>query len=119
MEAHGWWTARSWSSCHCRKASGLVNLGSNGILALSAALPTTYQNFQVKGRDAHVVEWPAGAAASLEHLAAFSKQVAAAGLPDGLAHLFWSTERFVTIAFTPEELYDQTPGPKAGLAVGA
>lgn len=97
----------------------LANVASNGSVALSAAIPTTYRTFQVKGRDARVVDWPDGAAASVEHLEAFTREVVAGGYHEALARHFWSHERFVTIVFTPDELYDQTPGPKAGLAVGA
>ena len=96
----------------------LANIASNGSVALSAAIPTTYRTLQVKGRDAQVIDWPDGAAASLEHLDAFSKEVVVGGFHEALARHFWSSERFVSIAFTPDELYDQTPGPRAGLAVG-
>ena len=67
----------------------LANLESTGAIALTAARPTTYRTLQVKGRDARLVDWPEQEQVVLAHRAA------------------------------PDEIFDQTPGPSAGLTLVA
>ena len=93
------------------------NLENNPVVALSLALPTTYRTLQVKGRDVHRIDWPGHEALAHEHGAAFRDQVIAVGIPEELASSFLSLNRFETFAFTPIEIYEQTPGPAAGLPV--
>jgi hypothetical protein len=96
-------------------ARTLANLESTGVIALTAVLPTTYRTLQVKGREARRVEWPELDQIVISHRAAFVEEVLAIGLARENAPVMWST-RFVAIAFTPDEIFDQTPGPSAGLA---
>jgi hypothetical protein len=93
------------------------NLETNPVIALSVVLPTTYRNLQVKGRDVHAIEWPGHEVIARAHGAAFREQVIAVGVRAELAGNFLSLNRFVTFAFTPSEIYEQTPGPAAGLRV--
>lgn len=92
----------------------LANLGENGLIALTCVLPSTYRTLQVKGRDARRIEWPEQEAIAAAHRPAFSAEVVPLGLPPTIGACLWSDE-FVTIAFTPLEVFDQTPGPMAGL----
>lgn len=96
-------------------ARTLANIESTGVVALTAVLPTTYRTLQVKGHDARRIDWPELEQVALAHRAAFVEQVIAVGLARENAPVMWST-RFVAVAFTPGEIFDQTPGPSAGLA---
>jgi hypothetical protein len=52
-------------------------------------------------------------AAAERHAAAFAAEVVQLGvLPEQATH-FWSRS-FVAVTFTPEALFEQTPGPGAG-----
>jgi hypothetical protein len=93
------------------------NLENNPVIALSVVLPTTYRTLQLKGRDAHRIEWPGHEAIARAHGAAFRDQVIAVGVHPEFASSFLSLNRFETFAFTPTEIYEQTPGPSAGLPV--
>jgi hypothetical protein len=96
----------------------LANLDDNGVIALTGARPTNYRTLQVKGHGAHRITWPEMDALVVRHRAAFVEEVCAVGLAREAANVMWST-RFVAIAFVPDVLFDQTPGPAAGLALGA
>lgn len=93
------------------------NLENNPVVALSVVLPTTYRTLQLKGRDVHRIEWPGHEALARAHGAAFRDQVIAVGVRLEFASSFLSLNRFETFAFTPSEIYEQTPGPAAGLPV--
>ena len=95
------------------------NLEASRLIALSAVLPTTYKTLQIKGRDAHPLPWPEHEELARGHAAAFAEQVIAVGIPRELANSFFSHNRYATFAFTPSEIYDQTPGPTSGLPLGA
>lgn len=95
----------------------LWNLESTSVVALSVVLPTTYRNLQVKGRDTHTIDWPEHEAIARGHADAFAEQVMAVGIAPEHADSFFSHSRYATFAFTPLEIYDQTPGPTSGLPV--
>lgn len=93
------------------------NLETTPVVALSLVLPTTYRTLQVKGNDAHRVDWPDHETIARQHADNFIEEVVAVGIPRELADSFFSHRRYVTIAFTPLEMFDQTPGPASGLRV--
>ena len=95
----------------------LWNLETTPLAALSVVLPTTYRTLQVKGRDTRVIDWPGHEAIARTHADRFVEQVVAVGVPPEIADSFFSHGRYTTVAFTPLEIYDQTPGPTAGLPV--
>jgi hypothetical protein len=94
----------------------LANIERTGVIALSAALPTNYSTLQLKGSDGARVAWPEQARVSQEHRTRFIESLVAIGWPSDYAAAFWSSE-FEAVAFTPDEVFDQTPGPGAGLPV--
>ena len=96
----------------------VADIESTGMIALTGARPTTYRTLQVKGRDARRVVWPELEEVVLAHRAAFVAEVVGIGLPRDLAPAMWSS-RFVAVGFTPEEIFDQTPGPSAGRSLVA
>jgi hypothetical protein len=93
----------------------LWNLEVSSLVALSAVLPTTYRTLQVKGTDARPLDWPGHEDIARAHMAAFTAEVIAVGVAHELAGGFCSHNRYATIAFTPSEIYEQTPGPTSGL----
>ena len=91
------------------------NLEASPMVALSVVLPTTYRNLQVKGNDAHAIDWPGHETIARAHGDAFAEQVVAVGISREFADSFFSHSRYATFAFTPQSIYDQTPGPTSGL----
>ena len=91
----------------------LANVADNHDIALTAAHPTSYRSFQIKGRDAALTIWPNMQAAAERHVAGFSGEVVQLGLPLERARHFWS-RMFVAVIFTPDSLFEQTPGRSAG-----
>jgi len=95
----------------------LANVRRTGVVALSAALPTTYSTVQLKGTDAQCVEWPEREAAVAEHRQRFGAILDQIGMGAPLAFELYSDGEYEAIVFTPSEFYDQTPGPSAGLSL--
>ena len=98
----------------------LENLEENAQIAVSFSLPTSYKTIQLKG---HCIETgePSGAdlRAVEQHRNAFCSLNEGIGVPRHLLDSFWRAEleispALVAIRFHPEDVYDQTPGPKAG-----
>ena len=71
---------------------------------------------QLKGSDARRVVWPEQEQATRLHRQRFADMMKKVGLPEEHAHVMWSST-YVAVAFTPTVIYDQTPGPTAGLAL--
>ena len=102
-------------------AKTLDNLASNGRIALSCALPTNVKSVQLKGTCIATTE-PDGAdlAAVEEHRNKFAARNERIGVPPHLVEILWRRELetspvLVKIRFVPEQTFDQTPGPDAGL----
>ena len=91
------------------------NLETTRVVALSASLPTTYRSMQVKGDDARAVVWPEQVEVARLHLAALRQELLQVGMPLEVSSAIISQHRFSTFAFTPLELFEQTPGPQSGL----
>lgn len=96
--------------------AAFVNLAQNGVIALSVVQPTTYVTLQIKGCDARAIEWPQMHEVARQHLREFERELELVGIKDFAARA-WSHHSFQAIAFTPEEMFDQTPGPHAGRPV--
>jgi hypothetical protein len=96
----------------------LYNIQLTSVLALSAAQPTNYRTLQLKGCDAAHVDWPEMAQVTREHRVHFVAALLQIGLPESYSAAFWSDE-FQAIAFTVREIFNQTPGPDAGLLVAS
>jgi hypothetical protein len=94
----------------------LANIDGTGVIALSAALPSSYRTVQLKGRDAQRVEWPEMNEQAALHRARFEAVLREMGTQQHVAQLLWSRE-YQAIAFTVDAMFDQTPGPGAGLAL--
>jgi len=94
----------------------LGNITDNQHIALTAAHPTSYRSFQIKGSDAEPAIWPDMQVAAERHVAGFAAEVAQLGVPLEAARHLWS-RLFVAVIFTPDALFEQTPGPGAGRRV--
>jgi hypothetical protein len=97
-------------------ARALLDIDHTGVIALSAALPIDYRTVQFKGSDARRADWPELARAVAQHRTRFVAGLLAIGLPEAYAMHLWSSE-CVGVVFTASELFDQTPGPHAGLSL--
>jgi hypothetical protein len=95
----------------------LANLMSNGQFAATFSLPTTYRSIQIKGTMREIGE-PTAAALdrAAEHLAAFLDQAAQVGIPPALGRNL-AEQPFIAVTIALRELYDQTPGARAGTAL--
>jgi hypothetical protein len=120
----GWGPELSADGCEleiCLSASPdsktLANLTSNGDFAATFSLPTTYRSIQIKGTARELGE-PSAAALdrAAEHLSAFVEQAAQVGIPPALGRRL-AEHPFIAATIAVRELYDQTPGARAGTAL--
>ena len=101
----------------------LDNLEANGEIAVAFSLPTNYQTFQLKGRQAKAAEPDSTDLAVVErHRDAFAAVNERLGQSRQRVETFWRAEIetsavLVKILFVPEQIFDQTPGPGAGRSV--
>ena len=102
-----------------RSQSGqlLQDIASTGHLAVVFSEPATHRSVQLKASTATLrpAEEPDRAVLA-RYLASMEHEVARVGFPPPLtrAMLAWRLEDVVAVTFTPEEAFDQTPGPRAG-----
>jgi len=90
------------------------NLDSNGAVAITCSRPTTYRTVQVKGELVAIRDLtPEERAGAEAHADAFSLEVEELGLPPGGGRRMFDAD-LVAVTIAAAELYDQTPGPKAG-----
>ena len=98
----------------------LDNLEGNGAIAVIFALPTNYLSYQAKGRYLASGEPDVADLAMVDrHREAFVAVNEGLGLARRHIETLWKAETetaaaLVKIRFVPEQLFDQTPGPRAG-----
>lgn len=102
-----------------RSQSGqlLQDIASTGQLAVVFSQPSTHRSVQVKATAATLrPAAEADRAVLARYLAAMEREVASVGFPPPLtrAMLAHRIEDVVAVTFTPQEAFDQTPGPRAG-----
>jgi flavin reductase (DIM6/NTAB) family NADH-FMN oxidoreductase RutF len=92
----------------------LANLRANGEIAITFTRPTTYRSVQIKGTVRELAEPTAEELARTErHLAAFVDEAAQVGVPRAICERF-AEPPFIAVTIAIGELYDQTPGARAG-----
>lgn len=99
--------------------TALEHLADNGRIALTVSRPGDHRSVQIKGR---VVEIRPGDAADRERIERYRGQLAASWAAIGIPP--HGTRRLVhwpchAVRFRLESSFAQTPGPGAGLALGA
>lgn len=102
-------------------AAVLDDIRSNGRIASVFSLPSTNRTLQLKGVDATVEAFDPEDVAIIErHLDAFVIEVEPEGVPEAVVRTVFAyrPEALVTVAFSPCSAFSQTPGPKAGQAIG-
>jgi hypothetical protein len=98
----------------------LDNLESNGRIAASFTLPTNLQSVQLKGVWLETSEPnDADLLAVEQHREAFASLNEKIGIPRRAVDTLWRKELeispvMVKLRFSPEQIFDQTPGPDAG-----
>lgn len=106
-----------------RQSRQLVqDIAATGQLAVVFSEPSTHRTVQVKAaraemRNAGAEDQPVLAA----YLASMEHEIQQVGFapPMTRAMLAHRLQDLVAIRFTPEQAFDQTPGPRAGAALGA
>jgi hypothetical protein len=102
----------------------LQDVAATGCIAVVFSQPSTHRTVQLKARSAQIrAAVPADEAALALYLGAMEHELALIGLGAAFARamLAYRLDDLVAVSFTPEEAFDQTPGPRAGaqLAAGA
>lgn len=95
----------------------LADVRANGQVAVVFSEPSTHRSVQLKGRNARIE--PAAAADAATAQAYITRMTAEIGqlgfAPEMVAALFGhDAARLQVLRFTPDEAYEQTPGPQAG-----
>ena len=98
----------------------LADLAASGSVAVVFSEPSTHRTLQLKGVNARI---EAPTEADLAVIAPYADNLAAeltsVGIEERLARAMIAIDAAdaVAVRFTPTEIYDQTPGPKAGAAL--
>jgi hypothetical protein len=92
-----------------------ANLESNGALAMSCTLPSSYRSVQIKGTATTLAEPTSDQLEHAErHIKAFLEETLPFGYEPSYGHRVGVGPLDLAVTFAVEELYDQTPGPSAG-----
>lgn len=96
----------------------LQDVAFSQALAVVFCLPSSHRTLQLKGSDARQVALAAGDAELAErHRGAFAEDLLPLGyaLPFALATHGFQPERLCALSFSLDALFEQTPGPNAGM----
>src|SRR5262245_22697363 len=92
-----------------------ANLERNGALAVGFSPPTIARAVQVKGVASRVGEPEAADLERVErHVRSFVAEAERIGAPSELSRRMFVGMGLVTVGFSIDEVFDQTPGPTAG-----
>lgn len=100
----------------------LQDIASTGHLAVVFSEPATHRTVQLKARSASIrAATEADRPALDRYLASMEQEIGRVGYTVQMARamLAYRLEDVVAVSFTPEQAFDQTPGPRAGSAMGA
>lgn len=106
-----------------RQSRQLVqDLSTTGRIAVVCSEPSTHVTLQLKASRCELrAAVPDDQPALARYLASMEHEIAQVGYPAELtrAMLAHQLEDLVAVRFTPEQAFDQTPGPRAGTPLGA
>jgi hypothetical protein len=96
-----------------------ANLAGNGAIAVGFSTPTVARALQIKGVAVSLREpEPAELERAERHLAAFSAEAKHFGIPARQARrIFGAPSDLLSVTVSIDQMFDQTPGPKAGQPV--
>ncbi len=100
----------------------LQDVAATGALAVVFSEPSTHRTLQLKAsRVTQREAGPQDARALATYLASMESELLTVGIRPELtrAMLAHDLHDVVALSFTPEQAFDQTPGPRAGAALGA
>jgi hypothetical protein len=100
----------------------LQDIAATGQIAVVFSEPSTHRSVQLKASRVEMRSADGDDAPVLErYLRSMEHEVQQVGFPPPLtrAMLAHRLEDVVALRFTPEQAFEQTPGPRAGLPVGA
>jgi hypothetical protein len=90
------------------------NLAANGSIAVTMSHAANYRGVQLKGQVTSLADPNADDLARVEaHMQAFVAAVEPVGLTEAQMRRLLTPE-LIAVTFTVDEMYDQTPGPRAG-----
>lgn len=96
--------------------------GETGQVTAVFSMPATHETYQIKGHHPRVEPLTRDDFTLLHrYRIAFSAQIASFGYPPQMADALFDfpAEDMVAISFEAHSIFDQTPGPRAGEAVGS
>lgn len=99
----------------------LQDVADTGAIAVVFSEPSTHRTIQLKGRDARIdTVKPADTTVADRHRTAFADDIIPLGYARELAHAIhgFTTDDLVAVTFTPTDIFQQTPGPGAGVRLG-
>jgi hypothetical protein len=99
----------------------LQDIASTGQVAVVFSEPSTHRTVQLKASRAEIRSAVAGDVPVLAaYLQSMEHEIQKVGIAPPLtrAMLAHRLEDVVAVRFTPEQAFDQTPGPRAGTAIG-
>jgi hypothetical protein len=98
----------------------LVDLAASGSIAVVFSEPSTHRTLQLKGGNARIeTATDADLAVIGPYADNLAAELASVGIEERMARAMIAVDPadMVAVRFTPAEIYDQTPGPKAGAAL--
>jgi len=106
--------------CPDQAAHVLDCLRDNGAIAVAVTRPSTHQTLQFKGRVVEIAPMSAADRAALAaYLESFVDEIGLLGYRAEFARaVVPHADDCLAVTFEPTALFDQTPGPKAGEALG-
>ncbi|MGH8491905.1 MAG: hypothetical protein ACRERR_02185 [Moraxellaceae bacterium] len=99
----------------------LADIAASGVIAVVYSSPNTNRTLQVKGRLLSLQEaTPSDAGLAQQHREAFAKILIPLGYAHDLAFAVHcqNTTGMMAVVFSPTDIFEQTPGPKAGTRLG-
>jgi hypothetical protein len=100
----------------------LADIEANGEVATVYSDVRSFRSLQIKGHDAVIEPFDAeDAAARSAHNRLTADELVALGYAAPLAHGYFSVPKhadFATVSFSPQDVFQQTPGPGAGDKLG-
>lgn len=97
----------------------LDHIAANGKIAAIFSLPSTHESLQLKGSDAGEEPLAQDDLAIVDaYRRAFAGEIGKLGYPRYLSEAMLAADDIVAVSFTPSAAFSQTPGPRAGQALG-